>query len=71
MVESDVPKGAPAPLRRGRPIAVYLIALVLVILIPALIAALVLLAAGVLWAYLDRTYSVPAMVAPMADVMWS
>ena len=43
MVESDVPKGAPAPLRRGRPIAVYLIALVLVILVPALIAALVLL----------------------------
>lgn len=43
MVESDVPKGAPAPLRRGRPIAVYLIALELVILIPALIAALVLL----------------------------
>ena len=29
-------------------------------------AALVLLAAGVLWAYLDRTYAVPAMVAPMA-----
>ena len=29
-------------------------------------AALVLLAAGVLWAYLDRRYSVPAMVAPMA-----
>ncbi|QYO76979.1 sensor histidine kinase [Devosia salina] len=43
MVESDVPRGAQAPLRRGRPIAVYLIALVLVILIPALIAALVLL----------------------------
>lgn len=28
-------------------------------------AALVLLAGGVLWAYLDRTYAVPAMVAPM------
>lgn len=43
MVETEVPKGTGAPPRRGRPIAAYLIALVLVILVPALIAALVLL----------------------------
>src|SRR5690606_8592354 len=42
MVDKDVPKRQ-APQRRGRPIALYLIALVLVILIPAMAVALVLL----------------------------
>ena len=43
MADSDVPKGVPASRRRGRAIAIYLIALVLAILLPALLAALVLL----------------------------
>jgi two-component sensor histidine kinase len=43
MAETDDPKGAAAAQRRGRPIAIYLIALVLAILVPALAVALVLL----------------------------
>jgi two-component sensor histidine kinase len=43
MADTDVPEGAVAPQRRGRPIAIYLIALVLAILVPALAVALVLL----------------------------
>ena len=43
MADTDDPKGAAAPLSRGRPIAIYLIALVLAILLPALGVALILL----------------------------
>lgn len=43
MAEIDVPKGTPAPQKRGRAIAVYLIALVLAMLIPALTVALLLI----------------------------
>jgi two-component sensor histidine kinase len=43
MADNDVPNGAPAPQRGGRAIAIYLVALVLAILIPALAVALVLL----------------------------
>lgn len=43
MADTDVPNGTPAPQRGGRAIAIYLIALVLAILIPALAVALVLL----------------------------
>ncbi len=43
MTDNDVPRGAAATHRRGWPIAAYLIALVLAILIPAMAVALVLL----------------------------
>ncbi len=43
MADNDVPTGTPAPQSGGRAIAIYLIALVLAILIPALAVALVLL----------------------------
>jgi two-component sensor histidine kinase len=43
MADTDAPEGVGAPRRRGRPIAIYLIALVLAILVPALAVALVLL----------------------------
>ena len=43
MADSEPPKTGTAPPERGRPIAVYLIALVLAILIPALVVALILL----------------------------
>ncbi|MCP8886541.1 sensor histidine kinase [Devosia ureilytica] len=43
MADTDVPNGTASPQVRGRPIAAYLIALVLAILVPALAVALVLL----------------------------
>ena len=43
MADTNVPIGTVAPQRRGRPIAIYLIALVLAILVPAFAVSLVLL----------------------------